>query len=51
MDLNELEETKEEGDIISITEKMLARSSGSVETKSLVSFPETIRGKESFQVR
>ena len=45
-----MEVTENSDDIIEVAKMMLNRTTGSFRTRSLVYFPNTIRGKETFQV-
>ena len=50
MDLNDIEVTENPGDIVDITKLMLARKTTSIRTRSLLYFPDTVRGRETYQV-
>ena len=50
MDINEMEITEDPEKIKEIAKSMLNRTSGSIKTRSLVYFKNTISGRENYQV-
>ena len=50
MDINEMEITEDSEKIKEIARSMLNRTTGSIKTRSLVYFKNTISGRENYQV-